>query len=315
MNSSTNQLQLAGHESHAKPGHAIAAPQPVETQSPEANARAKTLTSTRRKRSTWPVVVLAAIPIVLVLYKLSTLPGAEALRASLSLLHLSHDLQSRAMHLLAAPLGAMVVVFVRLTLGIRVLGPFRAVLLAVAFHMTGALVGISFFAIVVASVLVLKPLIRRLTPTYFGRSAATLTAVVTIILIGMMIAEGLGVEVAARVAYFPVVVLTLTGDAFATTLRREGPRSAIWRIGATTAVALLITAIVSLAAVRESFIAYPETVLLALVGIVLIARHGSLRLLKGINPKRVKKRKKPMAACDASLRMKPAGSHAEKGSL
>ena len=237
------------------------------------------------------VAGLVLVPLALMLWKGSTLPGAESLVRYLSFDSLPPELRARTHHLLFAPVGALVVVIVRLTLGIRVLGPFRSVLLAIAFQVTGAAIGVAFFALVIGVVVVLRPRLKAMRLAYFGRSAATLVAVSVMIVLAMLVGLAIGVPHIERVAFFPVVVLTLTGDAFATTLRREGPRSAVWRASATVCVALLITAMASVGTVQDVLVRYPELVLVILAAVIGVCKFASLRLFQHLNLAPVKKKK------------------------
>ncbi|MBL8761480.1 MAG: hypothetical protein JNL50_09280 [Phycisphaerae bacterium] len=270
--------------------------------SPAAQARA----AARRRRRRVVVAVLLLVPMALMAYKLSGLAGSAALSEWLSFGRLSPELRSRTLHLLVVPLGALVVVMFRLTLGLRVLGPFRSVLLAVAFQVTGALVGIVFFALVLGAVTVLRPLIKRLRLAYFARSAALLSAVAGMIVAAMLVGIAMGVPGVERVAYFPVVVLALSGDAFAVTLRREGARSAVWRAVATAGAALAITAISSIEQLQVALVRFPELLLAVVACVILSARHMKWRLLERWNPVPVrKKRRRAAGAGDASA---PAAS-------
>lgn len=253
-------------------------------------------------RHRWAVLVLLLLPLAIVAYKASGLAGGGWLAQALSFEGLPHDMRSRTHHLLFTPVGALVVVFVRLTLGIRVLGPFRSVLLAIAFQVTGAVVGLAFFALVMAAVVVLRPWFKSMRLPYFGRSAVLLTAVATLIMLGMLAGMAMGVREVERVAYFPVVVLTLSGDAFATTLRKEGARSAVWRAGATALVGLAITGIASVRWYQDLLVRYPELMLTVLGVTIVTADLLALRLLQAWNPpakRRKKKSKKPAAPLSA----------------
>lgn len=246
-------------------------------------------------RDWWLIAVLTLIPLLTILLKATPTTLGSWLSASLSFEALPHEMRSRAAHLLFAPLGALVVVLVRLTLGIRVLGPFRSVLLAIAFEVTGPFVGLAFFAVVLAVVMLVRPVFKRMKLPYFGRSTALLIAVAGTIVLTMLLGLALGLKNVERVAYFPIVVLTLTGEAFAATYRREGRKSAFWRAAATAATALLITAIASIPQARHFLMAYPELVFLQLVAVPLICEFLNLRLLQHLNPRPIKKKKKKLA--------------------
>ena len=253
------------------------------------------------KRHMWTLIgVLTLLALGLIAYKLSTLPGADALAFRLSFNALPEHMRSRAVHLMVAPLGALLVVFARLTLGLRVLGPFRAVLLAVAFEVTGVLTGLAFFALVIGVIVVLRPIYRRMRIAYFGKASAMLVSVAGCIVLATMLGLALGIHSMEQVAYFPVVVLTLTGEEFASVYRREGPRSALWRGGMTALLGVVIALIASLHAVREALLQYPEIMLLCLAGVFAVGTSFKLRLFQHLNPPVKRKKAKKTAIQDAA---------------
>ena len=83
----------------------------------------------------WTYVVFLALPLLLMVARTPGLATAEWMAENLSLSSLPSDLTRRLQHILFVPIGALAVVFVRLTLGLRMLGPFRSILLAVILAM------------------------------------------------------------------------------------------------------------------------------------------------------------------------------------
>lgn len=250
----------------------------------------------RSNRAALTAVALLAASVGLIGYKFSGWPGSAALANALSFEGLPPHIRPRAHHLLFTPLGALVVVFARLTLGLRVLGPFRSVLLAIAFQITGSFIGLGFYALVLGAVTVLRPVLKSMKLAYFGRQCSLLISVAGIIMLGMLAGLLLGIPEIERVAYFPVVVLTLAGEAFASTMRKEGAASALWRAGATALVALAISSLATIGTLQDTLVRFPELVLAVLALTILTARFMGLRLLKNINPPVKKKRKKSRAA-------------------
>ena len=250
----------------------------------------------------WAIVgVLLVIPLAMMAWRAAALPGATALEQWISFSSLPAEMRERTLHLLFAPLGALLVVFVRLTLGIRILGPFRSVLLALAFQVTGVVVGLGFFAMVLCAVVMLRPHIKRLRMPYFGKSTALLATVAVLIVATVLVGLALGITSMERVVYFPVVVLTLTGEAFATTLRREGTRSALWRAAATALTALVITAMSTWGLLQQLLITRPESLLIVLAAIILVCETLKLKLFERFNPRPLRKKRRSRS----KLRAKP----------
>jgi hypothetical protein len=243
----------------------------------------------------WGVVAaLVVVPLLIMLAKFAL--GIEVVERYCSFNSLPPEMRHRAMHLLFAPIGALAVVFTRLTLGLRVLGPFRSVLLAIAFQVTGAAVGLVFFAIVLAVVVVVRPWIKRLRLPYFGRAAALLVAVVVVIIVTTLIGLASGWQQVERVVYFPIVVLTLAGEAFANTIRKEGAHSALWRAASTAVTGLVITGLSTVEPLQDWMIRCPETELLILAAIVVVCDRGAYRVFEALNPPPQKRRKKVVRA-------------------
>ncbi|MEZ4651350.1 MAG: 7TM domain-containing protein [Candidatus Eisenbacteria bacterium] len=250
----------------------------------------------RRKRMTkvrvWTLVLTIGIPLVIIALKHSPWAIAEPLRELLSLAGTGDEIRGRVGNVLLVPLGAAIVVFFRIALGIRVLGPFRSVLLAMAFQVTGIPLGIFFLGLVIAVIVAARPVIRKLRLPYFSRLSVTLSTVAAIIMMTLVFARALGLESLGRAAYFPIVVLALTADGFARTLRREGKRSALWRGSMTALVAVLITALARVPTVLSLVVHYPELLLAEIGGMILISYFLGFRALAFLNPPLPKKRKK-----------------------
>lgn len=261
--------------------------------SPKRSARER-----RRVRRRLTMAVLLLVPVVILALKLSGTPLGEALRDALSLHTHVGRINVHVAHVLLVPLGALLAVFFRLTLGIRVLGPFRSVLLAIAFLMTGLTVGLVFVAVVLAAVVAVRPFLSRLKLPYYARLSATLSTVALVIAVTMLVGRGFGWQELTKAGYFPIVVLSLTAEGFASTYRREGPRSALWRGFATVLLGVLITGIAAIPGFEALLLEYPE-LLLVEVGLMLaISEFMGFRLLAGLNPpvRRKRRRKKKGAA-------------------
>ncbi len=240
----------------------------------------------------WWIGLLVAIPVVVITYKLSALPGAARLAEATSFAGFPDELNDRLRYVLFVPLGALVVVLVRVTLGIRVLGPFRSILLAIAFQITGIGLGLFFLALVIGIVAATRPLLRSMRVPYFGRVSVTLSLVAATMMLAIMVGESLGLQALQRVVYFPIVVLCLTGEGFARTLRREGVRSALWRGSMTALAAVLITGLTEIPGLAGTLVRFPELLFLQIGLILAISEFLGFRLLIFLNPVPQKKRRR-----------------------
>src|SRR6516165_1378128 len=115
------------------------------------------------------LTALFALPALLMVGKLSAFCASGFLLTHFSLLGLPAKMQGHVSHILFVPLGAILVVIFRLTFGLRILGPFRSILLAFTFGATGIPLGLVFLAVTTFLILTIIPLLKGMRLPYFGR--------------------------------------------------------------------------------------------------------------------------------------------------
>lgn len=232
-------------------------------------------------------VILACLfllPLIVAAGKLSVLPTCELLTRYVSLAEVPAQMHGRLQYVLFVPLGAVLVSFCRLTLGIRILGPFRSILIAVAFQITGIFLGLLFLTIVIAVIVAVRPLLKAIRLPYYARVSVIMGAVSAIMVITILAGIWLEADSLRRTAYFPIVVLCLTGEGFSRTLTREGARSATWRGAMTALLAVLFALLTEIHALRQLLLRFPELLIVQIGCIVVISEYFDLRLLKWMNP-------------------------------
>ena len=228
--------------------------------------------------------LLFAVPLIIAVGKCSMLPTSDFLSRTFSLADIPERMHRRVTYVLFVPFGATLVVFFRLVLGIRLMGPFRSILIAVAFQITGVVPGLVFLVTVVAIVVCVRSRITAIRLPYYARVSIILSAVSSIMIVALLSSTWFDSDALRRMAYFPIIVLSLMGDGFARTLTKEGFTSAMWRGTATVLVALLITSLSQINGFRELFLNFPELLIVEIACIVVIAEYFDLRLLSWLNP-------------------------------
>jgi hypothetical protein len=222
------------------------------------------------------------LPLLLIAVKASGAPAAAFLMQYFSFAEI--PLQHAMRHVLLVPLGAILVVLFRLTLGVQVLGPFRPILIAFAFQLTGILPGLLFLLLIVAMILSIRPLIRALRLPYFGRVSVMLSAVTVLLAVAILAARSLHLEVWQGIAHFPVVVLCLVSEAFARTIKSEGVGSGLWRGGMTIIIAVLLAWLAEIPLLSRLLLSYPELLVMQIAIIVLISKYCAWHIFDGLNP-------------------------------
>jgi hypothetical protein len=228
------------------------------------------------------LALLLGVPVAVCFAKLPVFPGAEIVAQSVSVADLPVHLRRIASEIVFVPLGALVVVAGRVTIGLRVLGLFRPILLAFAFDLIGIPLGLGMLLPVLLLVLLLHPLVA--TGHSYGRTAVLLSLVAVLLLVPLVVGTRCGLLWLQQLAHFPLIALCLTCESFAKSVARDGVPEALWRAINTMLAAVVITYLAQLAAAFELFLRFPE-LLLAQAGCVLLIKDRlDLRLCEGINP-------------------------------
>jgi hypothetical protein len=233
-------------------------------------------------KTDWLLVALLGLPLGVTLAKLPVLPTSAVAGRFFSLADLPMDFHSMAENVLMVPLGALVVVIFRLTFGLRVLGLFRPILIAMAFQVIGIPIATAFLLLALVVVVVLRPLLK--TDHNYARLAVLLSLASALLFVPLLAGQWWDLAWLREISFFPVIALCLTCESFAKVLDRDGVREASWRTVTTLAAAVIIVALTSLPGVLPFFLRFPEMLLVQAGGILLINKHLNLRLLEGENP-------------------------------
>ncbi len=245
---------------------------------------------------TWwaPAGWLIFIAFPLVIAVLREVPAGEisAVLHAFTMTDLPPDIVEQAIYVMAIPLGSLLVVFVRLTLGLRPLGPFRPILIALALQMTGIVAGLAFLAATFVLVVLIRPLILRQQLAFFARTALLVSVVANFAVLTVLAGKWFAFDDLISVIHFPLIVLCLVSVSFATKIETEGLKSAVWRAGVTVATAIAITLIVTAPGVAPFLLSHPEVLVLQIGLIVLVGRYGAVRLLDKLNPSTLRPQRK-----------------------
>ena len=238
------------------------------------------------------VIVAACLPLVAAASRTLALPGGEppslvllaplhAVGAWLNL-HLSFDWvppgdRPTVLFLLQLPIGALLVAFFRLVLGIRVLG-LRAILLGLGIQGIGLLPSLSLVVVIIGSIALIRPWIRRARMPKYARLAFVLGLSATIMVSAVLVAPWLGSDAVWKVAFFPAIITAMFAEGVAKTLEQDDLVMATWRAAGTIALALVFALIDR--PVSRLVYQFPELIVTQLMAIVLLAELLDVRLLE-----------------------------------
>jgi hypothetical protein len=237
--------------------------------------------SSAGSRGIWWAALFTLAPLAVIAAKhLDALPLSALLWRHVSLLSLDDHAQARALSILMVPVGSLLVVTCRLTLGLTMLGPFRPILIALALEKTGILPGSAFVVVIFLIVALLRPRLHGDWLPYFGRLSVLLAIVGVVVVATALVGVALHWPVLERMTYFPIIVLSLAADGFARQIAESGMRVAAWRASNTVLLAIVINLVFLIPEVPAALICYPELTLTIIAAMIVIATRMRWELLQ-----------------------------------
>ncbi|MGD9601164.1 MAG: UUP1 family membrane protein [Gammaproteobacteria bacterium] len=197
---------------------------------------------------------------------------------ALSLSDLPVSTQNVYRVLLMVPLGAFVIVLMRMVVGIPTFGTFMPILVALAFRETRLVAGVALFLIVCSAGLVIRSAVTHLRLLLLPRLTSVLVIVIGLMLAITLISSELGIEQGLSIALFPMVILTMTIERMSIVWEERGPTAAIKEF-----LGSLVVAIAGYFAMTEEHLVYlmfvfPELLLVVLSLCLVFGAYTGYRL-------------------------------------
>jgi hypothetical protein len=197
---------------------------------------------------------------------------------ALSLYSLPIEEQSMFKLIMLLPVGALVVVFMRIMVGVETSGTFMPVLIALAFLQTNLIPGVLSFLLVVAVGLLIRSYLSSLNLLLVARIATLVTVVIAIISVFSILSYRLGFAGGLTITFFPMIILAWTIERMSILWEEEGPREVLVQGGGSLLVATLAFLLMDLSTVRHLAFNFPELHLCLLALILLLGRYTGYRL-------------------------------------
>ena len=208
---------------------------------------------------------------------LSTSMEKEAL-VDFSIYSLPIEQQSIFKLILLVPVGALVVVLLRVFVGLRTSGTFMPVLLAIAFIETRLLTGLAIFILILVLGLWVRFYLSRLNLLLVARIAAVVVTVVILMGAISVVSYKLGIEQALTVTFFPMIILAWTIERMSIVWEEDGPYEVVVQAGGTLLVAVLAYWVMTNRYVEHWTFNFPELLLVLLAFILVIGNYTGFRL-------------------------------------
>ncbi|MWJ28191.1 gonadoliberin III [Halomonas sp. ZH2S] len=182
--------------------------------------------------------------------------------------------------ILLIPIGALMVVFLRVLVGFKTSGTFMPVLIALAFIQTTLMTGLIGFLLVVAVGLVIRNYLSYLNLLLVARVSAVIITVIAIISIFSVVAYKLGLNAGLTITFFPMIILAWTIERMSILWEEEGPKEVLIQGGGSLVTAVLAYLAMNNPWVRHITFNFLGVQLILMALILLLGNYTGYRLLE-----------------------------------
>ncbi len=186
--------------------------------------------------------------------------------------------QSMFKTLLLLPLGALVVVFMRIIVGLQTSGTFMPVLIAVAFLQTSLMPGIFSFVLIVAAGLLLRGYLSHLNLLLVARIATLVVIVIFLIALTSVLGARLGIQTGMTITFFPMIIIAWTIERMSILWEEEGPREVLVQGSGSLLVAVAAYLLMSWNVLAHLSFNFPEIHFITLALILILGQYTGYRL-------------------------------------
>ena len=206
--------------------------------------------------------------------------GEEANTAlvDFSIYSLSIEEQNAFKAILLVPIGAMIVVLMRILIGIRTSGTFMPILIALAFIKTTLLTGLFIFIFVVSMGLLIRSYLSHLNLLLVARISAVIIVVIGLMAGMSIVSQKLGFSQALTVTFFPMIILAWTIERMSILWEEDGPKEVFIQGAGSLFVATIAYLCMTNRVVEYLTFNFPELLLVNLAFILLLGQYTGYRL-------------------------------------
>jgi hypothetical protein len=210
--------------------------------------------------------------------QLARAKSSESLFSRLGVQRLPIEEQSMFKLLLLLPLGAAVVVFMRVMIGLKTSGTFMPVLIALAFLQTSLVAGLISFVLVVAAGLALRSYLSRLNLLLVARIATLIVLVVFLISAFSIIGYQLGYSTGMTITFFPMIIIAWTVERMSILWEEDGPAEVMKQGGGSLLVAVIAYLLMQAPLLVHLTFNFPELNLVLLASILAMGQYTGYKL-------------------------------------
>ena len=188
--------------------------------------------------------------------------------------------------LMVFPLGILVVVLMRNVIGIKTMGTFTPMLVAMSLVKTGFWAGLVCFSVIIAVGLVLRAVLSKLNLLLVPRISAVVIFVILIMQFMTIAGARLDWEIASSAVFFPIIITAWIIERASITWEEDGAANALSEIVYSMITAVVTYLVISSEYIRHITFAFNEINLVILFAVMLLGTYTGYRLteLKRFTP-------------------------------
>jgi len=192
----------------------------------------------------------------------------------------SLPLEEQAMFktIMLIPIGALIVVFLRVIIGLKTSGTFMPVLIAVAFVQTQLVTGIVGFLLIVGTGLVIRSYLSKLNLLLVARISAVIITVIMIISVFTVVAFKIGLTEGLSITFFPMIILSWTIERMSILWEEEGAKEVVLQGGGSLLTAVMVYLAMTNPYIQHLTFNFIGLQLIVLGGILLLGTYTGYRL-------------------------------------
>lgn len=202
----------------------------------------------------------------------------EAALLNFSLFSLPVSQQNSFKHILLIPIGALVIVLLRVVVGLRTSGTFMPILIALAFMQTSLVIGLIMFILIVGFGLIIRSYLSHLNLLLVARISAVVIVVIGIMSTMSILSYKLGFDEVLTITFFPMIILAWTIERMSILWEEEGAKEVLVQGSGSLFVATLAYFAMSNPLVGHLTFNFPELLLVILAAIILVGTYSGYRL-------------------------------------
>ncbi|WP_461517640.1 inactive transglutaminase family protein [Porticoccus sp.] len=180
--------------------------------------------------------------------------------------------------LLLIPVGALVVVLLRVLVGIRTSGTFMPILIALGFIQTTLLAGLIIFLMVVGAGLWIRSYLSHLNLLLVARITAVVIMVILLMAALSIVSYKLGFNQALTVTYLPTIILSWTIERMSILWEEDGPHEVLIQGGGSLLAAILAYLLMTVELIEHLTFNFPELMISLLGVVLLLGKYTGYRL-------------------------------------